>query len=79
MTENFYLVSKVIVKHTAQKLPYCYHLTQTQSFPLVRTHNLSVASGEIRRPSCGHAQLLLSPRKRGVDKALVKQVTDVIG
>lgn len=36
-------------------------------------------SGEMRRPRFGHAQLLPSPRKRGGDTALVKQVSDVIG
>lgn len=36
-------------------------------------------SGEMRRPAFGHAQLLPSPRKRGGDIALVKQVSDVIG
>lgn len=40
---------------------------------------LWVCGGEMRRPRSGHAPLLLSPRKRGVDKAFAKQVTNVIG
>lgn len=47
--------------------------------PWFIVHPFMSVYGEISRLRSGHAPLLLSPWKRGVYTALVKQVTDVIG
>lgn len=64
-----------LLAHIGQKV-HAYYPVPVCPWPLLFRPTFS---GEIRRPCSGHALLLPSPRKRGVGKALVKQVTEVIG